>query len=136
LHSVDYSDGRAAGYAEAGRLAQAAGIDMVKSVQILQHRIFNNDLTAIYGGNAPDAQQQAIAAILAETAGIETPFPASNPRVSEQKVDVIRRQMVMTLEMLEETYKEISKEIISLSVNPPPAPLKPPLRLENGDFSI
>ena len=138
FHTVDYDSGRAAAYAEAGTLAEAIIPDIDKSIHIMQRKIFDSDLSLIYGGMGDDFNpaQADIAKAVAEMSGVDITLPEHNPHVTENQIDIIRRQMVMTLERLEDASHKIIKEIIWLSKNPPEPQSRKQPGSDPSDFTI
>jgi hypothetical protein len=135
LLNVDYKNGQAAAYAEIRRLALAAQGDAVKSLQLITHRIFEADLSPAFG-ILPQINQDLhdMAKNIAKSVGVDLKLPHDST-LPDEKIDVIRRQMVMTMEMLDKAYKKITNEIILMADHPPrsnnPSPPNP-----NGDLKI
>jgi hypothetical protein len=119
LLNVDYKNGQEAACAEIRRLADAAQSDAVKSLQLIQYRIFEADLSPAFGILAEmDQSMHDMAQNIAQSVGVELNLPRNNS-LPDDKIDIIRRQMVMTMEMLDKACKKITKEMIFMADHPP-----------------
>jgi hypothetical protein len=142
-YDVDYTTGHEAAIFDCKRLIEAAEGDLPKSRQIIQQKILTEKPVGAFGvmTDIPDpelrdlfgkvAQQLGVSA---EVVGLERP-KVPDDAVSKENLTAMRKQMVLSFNMLSDSYAEVCKKLYA-ALPDIPVPEAPAFKSKGRDFDL
>mgnify|MGYP007088348916 CR=1 FL=1 len=138
---VDYTNGHEAAIFDCKRLVDSAGGDMAKSRQIIQQKILTEKPVGAFGimTDIPDPELRDLFGKVAQSMGIKAegiPAPkAPEDAVSKENLNAMRKQMVMSLNMLSDAYAEVCKKLTE-ELPRIPEPEQPQFKSKGRSFDL
>jgi|GEM_PF-1260485 len=141
--NVEYTTGYEAAIFDCKRLIEAAEGDLPKSRQIIQQKIMTEKPVGAFGimTDIPDPELRDLFGKVAQSMGVETNLPGqSAPRtaedaVSKENLTAMRKQMVMSYNMLSDAYAEVCQKLTAALDNIP-APEAPQFKSKGRSFDL
>lgn len=139
---ADYSTGHEAAIFDCKRLIEAADGDLAKSRQIIQHKIMTEKPYGAFGimTDIADPELKDLFGQVAQSMGIETGLPENRPAVPEDAVSkenltAMRKQMVLSFNILGDAYADVCAVLHGELENFPP-PAAPAHKPKGGDYRL
>lgn len=142
-YEVDYATGHEAALLDCKRLIEAAEGDLPKSRQIIQQKIMTEKPVGAFGvmTDIPDPELRDLFGKVAQSmgvtvdaAGLERP-KVPDDAVSKENLTAMRKQMVLSFNMLSDAYAEVCKKLYA-TLPGIPAPEAPAFKSKGRDFDL
>lgn len=142
FHEVDYSTGHEAALSDCKRLIEAAEGDLPKSRQIIQQKIFHENPVGAFGimTDIVDPELSDLFGKVAQSMGISAGLPGAAPKtpdnaVSKENLGALRKQMIMSFNMLSDAYADVCQTLAAELPNIP-RPEAPQFRSKGRSFDL
>lgn len=142
-YDVDYTTGHEAAIFDCKRLIEAAEGDLAKSRQIIQQKILTEKPVGAFGvmTDIPDPELRDLFGKVAQSmgvsvdaAGFERP-KVPDDAVSKENLTAMRKQMVLSFNMLSDAYADVCKKLYA-ALPHIPAPEAPVFKSKGRDFDL
>lgn len=138
---IDYTNGHEAALFDCKRLVESAEGDLAKSRQIIQQKILTEKPVGAFGimTDIPDPELSDLFGRVAKSMGVEVSgIPAPKPpedAVSKENLNAMRKQMVMSFNMLSDAYAEVCKKLYA-ELPRIPEPEQPQFKSKGRSFDL
>ncbi len=138
---IEYTNGHEAALFDCKRLIESVEGDMAKSRQIIQQKIQTEKPVGAFGimTDIPDPELRDLFGKVAQSMGVKVdgmPAPkAPEDAVSQESLNAMRKQMVMSFNMLSDAYTDVCKQLAE-QLPRIPEPEQPQFKSKGRNFDL